>query len=139
VTVAWSAGVGAPQYPQVPAGFGVFIRNITLTGGVAPARAYIEQLLPDVLDGRIEPGRVFDRTISLDEVPDGYRAMADREALKVLIRPRATSHIAGPRRKRPATDLHPGAFVVQPHHSVSEGDPDGRVDERRTHPDRGSG
>jgi threonine dehydrogenase-like Zn-dependent dehydrogenase len=54
---------------------------------VAPARAYIEDLLPDVLDGRIEPGRVFDRTVGLDEVPDGYRAMADRQALKVLIRP----------------------------------------------------
>jgi threonine dehydrogenase-like Zn-dependent dehydrogenase len=79
--------VGMPQHPQVPMDFGVFIRNITLTGGVAPARAYIEELLPDVLDGRIEPGRVFDHTISLDEVPDGYRAMASREALKVLIRP----------------------------------------------------
>ena len=63
------------------------MRNITLTGGVAPARAYIEELLPDVLDGTIEPGRVFDRTVGLDEVPDGYRAMADREALKVLIQP----------------------------------------------------
>jgi threonine dehydrogenase-like Zn-dependent dehydrogenase len=79
--------VGAPQYPDVPADFGVFMRNITLTGGVAPARAYIEELLPDVLDGRIQPGRVFDHTIGLDEVPDGYRAMANREALKVLIRP----------------------------------------------------
>jgi threonine dehydrogenase-like Zn-dependent dehydrogenase len=79
--------VGAPQYPDVPADFGVFLRNITLTGGVAPARAYIEELLPDVLDGTVQPGRVFDRTIGLDEVPDGYRAMADRQALKVLIRP----------------------------------------------------
>jgi len=79
--------VGAPQYPDVPADFGVFLRNITLTGGVAPARAYIEELLPDILEGRIEPGRVFDRSVSLDEVPDGYRAMADREALKVLVRP----------------------------------------------------
>ena len=79
--------VGAPQYPEVPLDFGVFLRNITLTGGVAPARAYIEELLPDVLDGTVEPGRVFDRTVGLDEVPDGYRAMADREALKVLIQP----------------------------------------------------
>jgi hypothetical protein len=79
--------VGAPQYADVPMDFGVFMRNITLTGGVAPARAYIEELLPDVLDGTVEPGRVFDRTIGLDEVPDGYRAMADRTALKVLIRP----------------------------------------------------
>jgi threonine dehydrogenase-like Zn-dependent dehydrogenase len=65
----------------------MFVRNITLTGGVAPARAYIEQLLPDVLEGTIEPGKVFDRTVTLDDVPAGYRAMADREALKVLITP----------------------------------------------------
>lgn len=63
------------------------MRNITLTGGAAPARAYIEALMPDILDRAIEPGRVFDRTISLDAVPDGYRAMAAREALKVLIGP----------------------------------------------------
>ena len=67
--------------------FGDFLRNITLTGGVAPARAYIEELLPDVLEGRVEPGRVFDRTVDLDGVPDGYRAMADREALKVIVAP----------------------------------------------------
>jgi len=79
--------VGAPQYTEAPMDFGTVMRNITLTGGVAPARAYIEELMPDILDGTIEPGRVFDRTVSLDEVPDGYRAMAGREALKVLIRP----------------------------------------------------
>jgi threonine dehydrogenase-like Zn-dependent dehydrogenase len=79
--------VGAPQYEEVPMGFNEFIRNVTLTGGVAPARAYIEELLPEVLDGAIQPGRVFDRTIGLEEVPDGYRAMAARQALKVLIRP----------------------------------------------------
>jgi len=72
--------------PDVPADFGVFLRNITLTGGVAPARAYIDELLPDVLEGRAQPGKVFDRTVTLDQVPDGYRAMADRTALKVLIR-----------------------------------------------------
>ncbi|KPI18147.1 Alcohol dehydrogenase GroES domain protein [Actinobacteria bacterium OK006] len=79
--------VGAPQYDQAPLGFEVFMNNITLTGGVAPARAYIEELLPDVLEGKIEPGRVFDRTVSVDGVPDGYRAMAAREALKVLVQP----------------------------------------------------
>lgn len=78
--------VGAPQYEQVPLGFGTFFRNITLTGGVAPARAYIEELLPDVMEGRIEPGRVFDRTVDLERVPEGYRAMAAREALKVLVK-----------------------------------------------------
>ena len=79
--------VGVPQYDQVPMDFGVFLRNVTLTGGVAPARAYIEELLPDVFDGTIEPGRVFDQAVSLDGVPDGYRAMAARQALKVLIHP----------------------------------------------------
>jgi len=58
---------------------------VTVGGGPAPVRAYIEELMPDVLEGRIEPGRVFDRTIALDAVPDGYRAMNDREAIKVLI------------------------------------------------------
>lgn len=79
--------VGAPQYEKVPADFGVFFRNITLAGGVAPARAYIPDLLPDVLEGRIEPGLVFDRTVDLDGIPAGYQAMADRDALKVLVQP----------------------------------------------------
>jgi threonine dehydrogenase-like Zn-dependent dehydrogenase len=79
--------VGAPQYPRIPAGFPEFWRNITVTGGAAPARAYIEELLPEILDGTLQPGKVFDRTVSLDEVPAGYQAMADRTALKVLIRP----------------------------------------------------
>jgi len=79
--------VGAAQYDEVPLGFDTIMRNITVTGGVAPARAYIEQLLPDVLDGTVQPGRVFDRTVRLEEVPDGYRAMADRESLKVIINP----------------------------------------------------
>ncbi|WP_433444510.1 zinc-dependent alcohol dehydrogenase family protein [Nonomuraea sp. CA-141351] len=80
--------VGVPQYEDAPIGFGsLFGPNITLTGGPAPARAYIEELLPDVLEGRVEPGRVFDRTIGLEQVPDGYRAMDERTALKVLIQP----------------------------------------------------
>lgn len=79
--------LGVSQYTQVPMGFDTMMRNVTLTGGVAPARAYIEELMPDILDGRVDPGRVFDRTIGLSDVPDGYRAMADRKALKVLIRP----------------------------------------------------
>ena len=79
--------VGAAQYTEVPMGFGTFFRNITLTGGVVPARAYIGELLPEILDGSIQPGRVFDAAIGLEEAPDGYRAMAGRQALKVLIRP----------------------------------------------------
>jgi threonine dehydrogenase-like Zn-dependent dehydrogenase len=50
-------------------------------------RAYIEELLPDVLAGRINPGRVFDRTVNLAGVPDGYRAMNARESIKVLVKP----------------------------------------------------
>ncbi|MFF4248069.1 zinc-dependent alcohol dehydrogenase family protein [Streptomyces sp. NPDC001822] len=79
--------VGAPQFTDVPFGFPDFLRNITLTGGVAPARAYIEELMPHILDGSIRPGRVFDRTIGLEDIAAGYRAMNDREALKVLVRP----------------------------------------------------
>ena len=79
--------VGAPQYDDVPMPFGVFLRNVTLTGGVAPARAYIDELLPDVLEGRIEPGKVFDLAVGLDDIASGYKAMADRTALKVLVRP----------------------------------------------------
>jgi threonine dehydrogenase-like Zn-dependent dehydrogenase len=80
--------VGVPQYEEAPVGFGsLFGGNVTLTGGPAPTRAYIETLLPHVLDGSIEPGKVFDRTVGLDGVPDGYRAMADRESLKVLVTP----------------------------------------------------
>ena len=80
--------VGVPQYEEAPVGFGsLFAGNVTLTGGPAPTRAYVETLLPEVLDGSIEPGKVFDRTVGLDGVPDGYRAMADRQALKVLVTP----------------------------------------------------
>lgn len=79
--------VGVPSYSEGPIGMDMIMRNITLTGGVDPARHYIDAILPDVLAGRIEPGRVFDRAIGLDGVPDGYRAMADRRTLKVLITP----------------------------------------------------
>jgi threonine dehydrogenase-like Zn-dependent dehydrogenase len=77
--------VGAPQDDSIPDAGPTFFRNVTVGGGVAPARAYIEELLPDVLEGRIEPGRVFDRVATLDEVPDGYRAMNEREAIKVMV------------------------------------------------------
>lgn len=79
--------VGAPQYDDVPMPFGVFLRNVSLTGGVAPARAYIPELLPDILEGTVEPGKVFDLTLALKDVASGYKAMADRTALKVLVRP----------------------------------------------------
>ena len=79
--------VGVPQHELIPGAQPSFFKNITIGGGPAPVRAYIDELLPDVLEGRIEPGRVFDRTVDLDSVPDGYRAMNDRESIKVLVRP----------------------------------------------------
>jgi len=77
--------VGVPQDEAIPASVPTFFKNVTIAGGPAPARAYIPQLLPDVLEGRIQPGRVFDRVIDLDGVQDGYRAMDEREAIKVRI------------------------------------------------------
>jgi threonine dehydrogenase-like Zn-dependent dehydrogenase len=79
--------VGVPQSESMPGAQTSFYGNVTIGGGPAPVRAYIEELLPDILDGKIEPGRVFDRTVGLDQVPDGYRAMNDREALKVMVEP----------------------------------------------------
>ena len=96
VKVARSGGaisrIGVPQYTEGPLGLDTVFRNVNFTGGAAPARAYIEELMPDILDGTVEPGRVFDRTVGLDEVPDGYKAMAERESLKVLIRPEEAAH-----------------------------------------------
>jgi threonine dehydrogenase-like Zn-dependent dehydrogenase len=80
--------VGVPQYEEAPVGFmSLFGKNATLTGGPATVRAYIEQALPQVLDGTINPGRVFDRELPLDDIAEAYRLMDSREALKVLIRP----------------------------------------------------
>jgi threonine dehydrogenase-like Zn-dependent dehydrogenase len=79
--------VGVPQGAEMPGAQASFYANVTIGGGPAPVRAYIDELLPDILEGKIEPGRVFDRTVGLDEVPEGYRAMNDRESLKVMVRP----------------------------------------------------
>ena len=64
-----------------------FRDNITLRGGVAPVRAYADALLEDVLGGTLDPAPIFTETVDLDGVPEGYQAMADREALKVLVEP----------------------------------------------------
>jgi threonine dehydrogenase-like Zn-dependent dehydrogenase len=79
--------VGVPHYQAIPGSEAAFYKNVTVGGGPAPTRAYIADLLPDVLDGRIDPGRVLDRTVGLDGVPDGYRAMNARESIKVMVRP----------------------------------------------------
>jgi len=85
---------GAIGFVGVPHGSGtgldlgvMFNGNIALRGGVAPVRTYIPELLPDVLDGTIDPSPVFDLTVGLDGVPDGYRAMDERTALKVMVTP----------------------------------------------------
>ena len=80
--------VGVPQYEEAPVGFGsLFRHNLRLAGGPAPVRAYIEQLMPDIMEGTIEPGKVFDVTTDLDGVPTGYRDMDERKSLKVLVNP----------------------------------------------------
>src|SRR3954468_15219071 len=79
--------VGVPHYDAIPGAQQMFYQNVIVGGGPAPTRGYIAELLPDVMEGRIEPGRVFDRAVGLDGVPDGYRAMNERESIKVMVRP----------------------------------------------------
>jgi threonine dehydrogenase-like Zn-dependent dehydrogenase len=78
--------VGVPQQETIPDAQPSFYANVTVAGGPAPVRAYMHELMPDVLEGRIEPGLVFDRVTTIDGVPDGYRAMNEREAIKVMIK-----------------------------------------------------
>ncbi|HEV7906718.1 MAG TPA: alcohol dehydrogenase catalytic domain-containing protein [Pseudonocardiaceae bacterium] len=79
--------VGVPhEAPNLPLGK-LFGRNIAIGGGVAPVRAYLPELLTDVLAGRIDPSPVFDKTVALDDVAEGYRAMDGRTALKVVVKP----------------------------------------------------
>jgi threonine dehydrogenase-like Zn-dependent dehydrogenase len=77
--------IGAPHGVEVPIETVIF-RNIGLRGGVAPVRRYIPDLLDDVLEGRINPGRVFDYETDLDGVPEAYAAMDERRAIKALVR-----------------------------------------------------
>ncbi len=80
--------VGVPQYQDAPVGFpSLFGPNINLAGGPAPVRAYIEELMPDILNGVIEPGKVFDTITALENAPAGYQDMDDRTSLKVLLTP----------------------------------------------------
>jgi threonine dehydrogenase-like Zn-dependent dehydrogenase len=79
--------VGAPQGSgQIPLGR-MFSSNIGVRGGLAPARAYLPELLADVLAGKLDPSPVLDVTVSLAEVAAGYAAMDQRQAIKVLVRP----------------------------------------------------
>jgi threonine dehydrogenase-like Zn-dependent dehydrogenase len=76
--------VGVP-HGQVPF-TEAFFRNVGWRGGPAPARLYIPELLGDVLDGTIDPGRVFDYETDLDHIADAYQAMDERRAVKSLVR-----------------------------------------------------
>lgn len=78
--------VGVPHGAQAPMGQ-MFSRNVGLAGGMAPVRGYLDDLLPRVLDGRIEPGKVFDSVLPLSQVAEAYRAMDQRTAIKVMLRP----------------------------------------------------
>ncbi len=85
---------GTVGYVGVPHGMGegldlspFFRDNITLNGGVAPVRAYAEELMADVLQGTLDPAPIFTKTVDLEDVPEGYQAMDDREAIKVLVKP----------------------------------------------------
>jgi threonine dehydrogenase-like Zn-dependent dehydrogenase len=65
----------------------MFLDNVALRGGIAPVRAYAEELLGEVLEGKLDPSPVFDLEVALDGVPGGYAAMDSRSAIKVLVRP----------------------------------------------------
>lgn len=78
--------VGAPHGVDASIASTIVFRNVGLRGGVAPARAYIPELLDDVLEGRINPGRVFDFETDLDGIAEAYKAMDERRAIKSLIR-----------------------------------------------------
>ncbi len=77
--------VGIPHGVEIPVPR-IFFRNIGLHGGPAPARAYLPELLDDVLEGRIHPGRVFDFTTDLDGIAEAYAAMDERRAIKSLVK-----------------------------------------------------
>jgi threonine dehydrogenase-like Zn-dependent dehydrogenase len=79
--------VGHVGVPVHPVNLGrVHMQNIRLLGGVAPVRGYMERLMADVLAGKLDPSPVLDTVVPLDDVPEGYAAMDERRALKVLVR-----------------------------------------------------
>jgi threonine dehydrogenase-like Zn-dependent dehydrogenase len=78
--------VGVPHGAEAPM-IEMFRRNVGVAGGVAPVRGYLDELLPRVWSGEINPGRVFDSVLPLAQVADAYRAMDERTAIKVMLRP----------------------------------------------------
>ncbi len=80
-----ATAIGVPHGVELPV-TQMFGRNIGVQGGGAPVRTYLPELLTDVLEGRITPGRVFDFTTDLDGVGEAYAAMDERRAIKSLLR-----------------------------------------------------
>lgn len=78
--------VGVPHGVQLD-GQQLFYTHVHLHGGPAPVRRYLPKLIDLVLNGKIHPGKVFDLTLPLDQVAEGYRAMDERRAIKTLLRP----------------------------------------------------
>ena len=78
--------VGVPHGVQLDAQK-LFFTHVHLHGGPAPVRRYLPDLIDLVLRGAIEPGKVFDLTLPLSEVAEGYRAMDERRAIKALLQP----------------------------------------------------
>ena len=81
--VGW---VGVPHVTDLPQE-AMFWKNVGLRGGPAPARAYLPDLLQRVWDRQIQPGKVFDLTLPLEQVAEGYAAMDERRSIKTLLRP----------------------------------------------------
>ena len=68
-------------------GAGLFFAHVRLHGGPAPVRRYLPHLMDLVLQGAVDPGRVFDLVLPLEQVAEGYAAMDDRRAIKALLQP----------------------------------------------------
>ena len=81
--------VGVPHGASLD-GEQLFFSHVHLHGGPAPVRRYLPELVKLVLSGKINPGKVFDLTLPLDHVAEGYRAMDERRAIKTLLRPNGT-------------------------------------------------
>ncbi len=79
--------VGVPHNVKTPAMGDIFHNNLSLCGGVAPARAYLPALIASLEAGQIDPSPVFDLALPLERVADGYAAMDERRAVKVLLEP----------------------------------------------------
>nr|WP_026181822.1 zinc-dependent alcohol dehydrogenase family protein [Alloscardovia criceti] len=65
----------------------LFFSEVHLMGGPAPVRKYLPELIHLIFDGKIHPGKVFTKTVDLDDIAEGYKAMDERKAIKVLVRP----------------------------------------------------